>query len=65
MGIIHLGREMTFEKSSATRRWGHWSSVNLSSDIWNSLDISLREAESSNAFKRGSVYSYLMILDGF
>lgn len=40
-------------KSIATRRWGHWSSVNFSSNIWNSLDISLREAESLTAFKRG------------
>ena len=40
-------------KSSATRRWGHWSSVNFSADIWNGLDTSLRNAESSPAFKRG------------
>lgn len=40
-------------KSSATRRWGHWSSVNFSADIWNGLDTSLRNAESLPAFKRG------------
>ena len=40
-------------KSSATRRWGHWSSVNFSADVWNGLDISLRNANSLPAFKRG------------
>ena len=40
-------------KSSATRRWGHWSAVNFSADIWNGLDTSLRNAESLPAFKRG------------
>ena len=32
-------------KSSATRRWGHWSSANFSADIWNGLDTSLRNVE--------------------
>ena len=41
-------------KSSTRRRWGHWSSVNFSADIWNGrLDTSLRNAESLSAFKRG------------
>ena len=40
-------------KSSATRRWGHWSSVNFSADTWNGLDTSLRNAESLPTFKRG------------
>ena len=29
-------------KSSATRRWGHWSSVNFNSSIWNCVDTSLK-----------------------
>ena len=32
-------------KSSATRRWGHWSSVHFISNIKKRLDTSLREAE--------------------
>lgn len=40
-------------KSSATRRWDHWSSVNFSADILNGLDISLRNANSLPAFKPG------------
>ena len=40
-------------KSRATRRWGHWSAVNFSADIWNGLDTTLRNAESLPAFKRG------------
>ena len=40
-------------KSSATRRWGHWSSVNFNSNIWNCVDTSLREAETLSSFKCG------------
>jgi len=40
-------------KSSTTRRWGHWSSVNFSSNIWNRVDTSLREAETLSSFKCG------------
>ena len=40
-------------KSSATRRWGHWSSVNLNSNIWNRVDASLREAETLSSFNCG------------
>ena len=37
-------------KSSATRRWVHWSLVNFSCNIWNRLDISLKEAETLSSF---------------
>ena len=40
-------------KSSVTRRWGHYSSVNFSYNIWNRLDTSLREAETLSSFKCG------------
>ena len=40
-------------KSSATRHRGRWSSVNFSSNIWNRLDTSLREAETLSSFKCG------------
>ena len=40
-------------KSSATRRWGHWSSVNFNSNIWNCVDASLREAETLSSFNCG------------
>ena len=40
-------------KSSATRHRGLWSSVNFSSNIWNRLDTSLREAETLSSFKCG------------
>ena len=40
-------------KSSATRRWVGWSSVNFSSNIWNRSDTSLREAETLSSFKCG------------
>ena len=40
-------------KSSATRRWGHYSSVNFRYNIWNRLDTSLREAETLSSFKCG------------
>ena len=38
-------RENVIRKSSATRKWGHRSSVNLSPDIWNGWDTSLGNAE--------------------
>ena len=28
-------------KSTASRRWGHWSSINFAADVWNSLELSL------------------------
>ena len=37
-------------KSSATRRWVHWSLVKFSCNIWNRLDISLKEAETLSSF---------------
>ena len=40
-------------KSTANRKWGHWSSMNFSSEIWNRLDPAIREAKSLTAFKRG------------
>lgn len=40
-------------KSSAKRRWGHWSSVNFSANVWNGLDTSLKNRESLLSFKRG------------
>ena len=40
-------------KSTASRRWGHWSSINFAADVWNSLELSLREAATLAAFKRG------------
>ena len=40
-------------KSSAKRRWGHWSSVNFSANVWNGLDTLLKNSESLLAFKRG------------
>ena len=40
-------------KSTANRKWGHWSSINFSSVIWNRLYPAIREAESLTAFKRG------------
>ena len=40
-------------KSTANRKWGHWSSIKFSSEIWNRLDPAIREAESLTAFKRG------------
>lgn len=39
-------------KSAANRRWGHWSSINFAADVWNSLDISLRDSSSLFIFKR-------------
>ena len=55
-------------KFSATRRWGHNSSVNFSSNIWNRLDTSLREAETLSSFKCGlskalcDIYMYIYIV---
>ena len=56
-------------KSSATRCWGHWSSVNFSSNVWNRVDTSLREAETQSPFKCGLskailwyVYVHLYVL---
>lgn len=40
-------------KSSAKRRWGHWSSVNFSANVWNGLGTLLKNSESLLAFKRG------------
>jgi len=40
-------------KYTANRTWRHWSSINFCSEIWNRLDISLRDVESLTSFKRG------------
>ena len=40
-------------KSTANRKWVHWSSIDFSSEIWNRLDPAAREAESLTAFHRG------------
>ena len=40
-------------KSTASRKWGHWSSISFSLEIWNRLDPTIREAESLTAFKHG------------
>ena len=39
-------------KTSAKRRWGHWTSNTFAANEWNSLDLSLREAASLSSFKR-------------
>ena len=49
-------------KSRAKWRWGHWSSVNFSSNFWDSLDTSFREAESLTAFKCGLYKAILWFL---
>ena len=45
-------------KSSARRRWAHWTTPNCSSDIWNSLELALRESPTLTVFKQ-SFYSDL------
>ena len=49
----HTRSRTDIRKSSATRRWGLWSSVNFGADIWNGLDTSLRNTESLPVAKRG------------
>jgi hypothetical protein len=39
-------------KTTANRKWGHWSTINFAADVWNSLDITLRKAPTLLAFKR-------------
>ena len=39
-------------KSSAHRRWGHWTSTNFAADAWNALPLSFRDEPSLNQFKR-------------
>jgi hypothetical protein len=38
-------------KSSASHKWGHWTSVNFACNDWNSLDNSIREANNLTSFK--------------
>ena len=39
-------------KTTAKRRWGHWTSINFAANEWNSLDLSLREDASLSSFKQ-------------
>ena len=39
-------------KTTAKRRWGHWTTNTFAANEWNSLDLSLREAASLSSFKR-------------
>ena len=39
-------------KTTAKRRWGHWTSKKLAANEWNSLDLSLRETASLSSFKQ-------------
>ena len=39
--------------SIASRRWGHWTTLNFAADTWNALNITLRETSTLAAFKRG------------
>lgn len=45
--------KLNTRKSFASRRWGHWSNLNFAADVWNVLDITLRETPTIPAFKRG------------
>ena len=39
-------------KTTAKRRWGHWTTNTFAANECNSLDLSLREAASLSSFKR-------------
>ena len=47
-GQIRVG----FRKCSALRKWGHWIFISFASDVWNSLEFSIREATTLAAIKR-------------
>jgi hypothetical protein len=38
-------------KTKASRRWGHWTTVNFVSEVWNSLDDDLKGSTSITSFK--------------
>ena len=40
-------------KSIASRRWGHWTTLNFAADTGNALNITLGETSTLAAFKRG------------
>jgi len=53
------GLEKSIRKYTANRTWGNWSSINFCSEIWNRLDISLRDAELLTSIKRGLSKAFL------
>ena len=42
--------KQNIRKSKATKRWGHWTTVNTATDIWN---LSVRNSKTLSAFKIG------------
>jgi hypothetical protein len=38
-------------KTKASRRWGHWTTVNFVSEVWNSLDDDLKGSTLITSFK--------------
>ena len=45
--------KQNIRKSKATKRWGHWTTVNTATDVWNNLDLSVRKSKTLSAFKIG------------